>query len=167
MKLNILCLLLILMGCTSFKVQEGDNILVRNRMAVEWQIVGNNIRFEIRSPEHGWVAIAFNTSDDIEGAYLVMGRIQNGKAEVKDFYVLEPGNYRSIEELGRQSLIQDVSGREGFSGTTVAFTLPMGSKGKYYHELVSGKRYTLHMAYSLDDDFKHHSIMRTSTKIKL
>lgn len=156
-----------LYGCSAFTNTVERTEKVMNRMAVRWEIQGDKISFELSSPEHGWVAIGFNDENGMAGTHLIMASVKDNKVVAKDFYVKSPGNYAAITDLGGKGIVYDAEGYEGFSGTQVKFTLPLNHEAIYYLPLQQGKEYHLLMAYSMEDDFDHHSIMRTSTTIKL
>ena len=166
MKLKLIFMAL-LFGCTGFSSQEEENNVVMNRMAVRWEVQDDKISFELSAPEHGWLAIGFNTGEHLSGTHLIMACVKDNKVEAKDYYIQSPGKYKAITELGGKGIVYNTEGYEGFSGTQVKFTLPLDHRAEYYLPLQEGKEYKLLMAYSMEDDFDHHSIMRTSTTIKL
>lgn len=158
--------MLILYGCTAF----ADNNLkekIVNRMAIRWEVLDDRVHFELSTPEHGWVAIGFNKKNELGGTHLVMACVKDGRVIGKDYYIQSPGIYQPITELGAKGIVYDLEGDEGFSGTMVRFSLPLNQNGKYYIPLIEGKEYNLLVAYSREDDFSHHSMMRNSLKIKL
>ncbi len=136
-------------------------------MTVSWKYEDNSIYFEMTAPTEGWIAIGFNPDAGITGTYLLMGRVVNGKAEVVEHYTVSPGNYKAINILGDAIAVQDVSGEENSNSTTIRFSLPMETDGKYQRNMIADTPYQMLLAYSRDDDFQHHSMMRTSVSIKL
>jgi hypothetical protein len=101
------------------------------------------------------------------GAYLLMGRIVDGKAEVVEHYTKSPGNYNPLTDYGIASAVHDVSGVETADGSHMRFSLPIIAISAYARNLHSGTTYTVTLAYSRSDDFDHHSMMRTSVIQKL
>ncbi len=136
-------------------------------MTVSWKHEGNRVFFEMTAPTTGWVAIGFNPDEGITATYLLMGRVVNGEAELVEHYTLAPGNYKDIESLGDKVAVANVSGEESGNTSTIRFSLPVKTDGKYQKSLTTELKYTMLMAFSRDDDFQHHSMMRTSTSIKL
>lgn len=144
-----------------------EKSIFKNKMDVEWSYAKERVHFKISAPSNGWLAIGFNPKPGLTGSYLIMARIKNGEAEVVEHYTLSPGNYKSLESLGEKNLVKNQKGKESKNFTEIEFSLPENSKTKYRYDLNSGHEYNLIMAFSLEDDFKHHSIMRTSAQIKL
>ncbi len=136
-------------------------------MTVQWKEEGGRIQFELQAPTEGWVTIGFDDDDSIQGAYLIMGRVINGRPEVVEHFTSSPGMYRPIAELGGEILVAHVGGKESSQTTTISFSLPIGTATEYQRALLRGQSYFLIMAYSRDDDFQHHSMMRTAIQINL
>jgi hypothetical protein len=98
---------------------------------------------------------------------LIIARVINGRPEVVEHFTSSPGMFRPITELGGEILVANIDGEESSQTTTISFSLPIGKATDYQRALVPGQSYFLIMAYSRDDDFQHHSMMRTSIKINL
>ena len=71
------------------------------------------------------------------------------------------GDYRPIKDLGSIVNVDDISGKEEGNYTRIGFSLPIQTGSKYGVNLGPTWTYTIHLAYSQEDDFQHHSIMRT------
>jgi len=138
-----------------------------NGMEFEWMIEGGNLRCKIRAPTTGWVAIGFNTHPSLTGTNLIMGAVEQEFYRIDDRYIVAPGNHKSMIQMGAEDQITLKSGREWQGKTMIEFVIPLQSNDKYHLQLMEGSEYHLLMAFSAEDDFDHHSIMRTSTKIKL
>jgi hypothetical protein len=147
--------------------QTKMKVVNKQQMTVKWEYKGDRIFFEIEAPTDGWVAIGFNRSENITGTYLIMARVLNGETNVVEHYTIKPGNYKSFSELMSPVSIQNTEGSETKAGTKIRFSLPILAINKYAKDLTIGKEYVLLMAYSQEDDFKHHSVMRTSERITL
>ncbi len=139
----------------------------KNQMTVSWEHKEERIHFKMTAPTSGWVTIGFNTTASMSGAYLLMGRMVNGKAELVEHYTISPGNYKPITSLGANAAVQNVNGSESNKQTTIQFSLPVEGTNKYARQLKSGSEYAMTLAYSREDDFQHHSMMRTSVNVKL
>ncbi len=139
----------------------------KNEMKVSWYYKNDSIFFEMSAPTDGWVTIGFNDSSEITGTYLIMGNVINGKPNVVEHYTLSPGNYKSLSDLGEKPHVGNIMGDENSGITTLKFSLPITPKSKYHRDLTEGNAYTMTIAYSLEDDFQHHSVMRTSINVKL
>jgi hypothetical protein len=96
-----------------------------------------------------------------------MGNIINGKVNLEEHYTKSPGNYSPISRLGVDPQVENVDGVQQSRKTTIRFSLPTTPLSKYQKALSKGKEYYMIMAYSQEDDFQHHSMMRTSVNVKL
>lgn len=166
MKTSVVFLIILFHTTCSTHSQE-PKMITKNGITVSWYFVDTNIHFEMSAPTSGWVTIGFNELRGTKNAYLLMGHVVNGKANVVEHFTQSPGNYNSIEQLGGTLQVQNVSGQETNGTTTIEFTLPIGQSTTYQKELIEGKKYHVILAYSVDDDFQHHSIVRTSKAIQL
>ena len=156
-----------LLTITQVQTQGKMKEINKNNMKVRWKIEKIYIYFEIEAPTDGWVAIGFNESASLAGTYLLMGHIQNGKVEVVEHYTDKPGSYKPIADYGISNQTISISGYEKGNKTRLKFAIPIKKASKYHKQLLPGTKWTLLLAYSLEDDFQHHSIMRTSVDIEL
>lgn len=138
-----------------------------NGMVFQWKMEDQNLRCRMAAPTTGWVAVGFNTSPELTGTNLIMGAVLHGFCAVDDQYILVPGVHKSILELGGHNQISMRKGVEEDGFTTIEFVIGMHPKDKFHKELVPGREYHVLLAYSEEDDFEHHSRMRTSIKINL
>ena len=142
-------------------------MITKNDMTVGWEYKNDRIHFTMQAPVEGWVTIGFNITENISGTYLVMGNVVAGVPRVVEHYTVSPGNYHPLVELGCRSAVNDLAGAEHHGKTTLKFSLPVDAITKYSRDLKEGTSYIMVLAYSREDDFQHHSIMRTSLKIRL
>ena len=136
-------------------------------MSVNWNHEGERVYFEMMAPTNGWITIGFNDSSGIENTYLLMGHVVNGVAEVVEHFTISAGNYKPITELGSEARVAHVSGEDRGIHTKINFSIPKKSFSIHQKGLVEGKMYYMLMAFSREDDFQHHSIMRTSVQVTL
>ncbi len=167
MKMVFTILICLQLGFISSAQENAGKSISKNGMKVEWTYAKNTIRFSISAPTQGWVAIGFNENTFISGAYLIMARVVNGKAEVQEHYTKSPGNYSSFIKLGLKTNPIDVSGKQEKTRTLISFSLPLPSNHKHQKPLNEGMEYNMIIAYSQADDFQHHSRMRSSVQVKL
>ncbi len=139
----------------------------QNGMEVLWYFEDDQIWIEMSGPTDGWIAIGFNEQQEITGNYLLMGRVVGQQAEVVEHVTLAPGKYQSIERLEGTVRVSSVSGQEKTGKTSLKFALPITALGQYRKDLKPASEYILLLAYSREDDFQHHSMMRTSIKVSL
>jgi hypothetical protein len=149
------------------KAQKPMKSIIKNGMEVNWQYKGDRVFFEMKAPTDGWVAIGFNNSESTTGNYLIMGNVINAKTTVTEHYTLSPGNYKTFNELKVNNSVADIWGTETNKGTILKFSLPIIAVNKYARNLNEGSQYELLIAFSQEDDFQHHSTMRTSVKTSL
>ena len=161
----ITLLLTLTINCQS--QQKMMQTISKNRVNVHWHYQGDRIYFEMSAPTDGWVTIGFNQSTGIQGAYLLMGNVINGQTNLVEHYTLSAGNYQPIKKLNGQVQVKDIEGVEKGNKTTIKFSLPILAASKYQKDLSKGSEYVMILAYSQADDFQHHSMMRTSMKVKL
>ena len=152
----------------SRRTDQGKwSLAERNGMILKWKTDNNWLHLEMTAPQKGWVAIGFNSQSGLTGTNLLMGRVERGSAEVSDRYIHAPGKHEAISSLGGKIWPEAISGEESAAGTTVKFRLPLGRSDQWHHQLTPGKSYYVLMAFSRDDDFAHHSMMRTEIRITL
>ncbi len=167
--MKVFLFLLLLAGC--FRPAADKQIptegVQRNGMKVIWEYRQSRLFFEMTAPTDGWVAIGFNTSEDIIGNYLLMGQVVDGRAKVVEHYTLSPGHYESFSAMRVAASVKDVEGVENERNTTLKFSVPITPANSYAKRLDEGTSYILLLAYSQEDDFQHHSMMRTALRIQL
>ena len=162
----------IIIGLTillALKLNAQNNMkqIKKDGMTVKWEIVDDQLHVEMSAPTEGWVTVGFNENSNITGAYLLMGRVRNGKAEVVEHFTSSPGNYQPISNYKVPNQVKDIKGSENGKNTELTFKIPIAAASKYHKHLTKGSTWSMIMAYSLEDDFQHHSIRRTSVSIKL
>ena len=113
------------------------------------------------------MAIGFNTKDELSGTNLIMGAVEQDYVTIDDRFIVKPGDHKSIIELGGSEALVQRTGAEENGKTSISFSIPLSVNDKFHHNLVEGKDYYVLMAFSQEDDFQHHSIMRTTIKLKL
>jgi hypothetical protein len=161
----IACSMLTFFACRA--QQKNMQTISQNRMTVTWYHQNERIYFGISAPTEGWVAIGFNFSDDIKGTYLLMGNVINDKPNVVEHYTISAGNYKPLTAFAVPSQVQHIEGIENKNNTLLNFSVPVKANSKYQKDLSPGLKYIMHIAYSREDDFQHHSMMRTTVNISL
>lgn len=166
---HIVCcsLLVLLPPACEAQTTTAMNKIAINGMSVSWKIEGEQARIVMTAPTSGWVAIGFNTTGELAGTNLLMGCVADGKALLSDRYIVTPGDHRSVGELGGTPAARLLSGSEDIASTRIEFLLSLHATDRWHHTLQAGQTYTLLLAFSREDDFAHHSMMRTSTTITL
>lgn len=139
----------------------------KNGMQVNWYYEGLYIHFIMEAPSAGWLAIGIHENETLHKATLYMGCVKENLADISEHFTFSPGNYKSYKELGFESQLKIISGKETATHTMLHFTVPIKAFNKYHKNLNQNKTYYMTLAYSRSDDYKHHSMMRNSIKIKL
>jgi hypothetical protein len=160
-------LLLIAFCFTQCFSQPKMKTVTKNGMTVSWQHKEGRVYFEMSASTDGWVAIGFNDNENTAGNYLIMGKVINDHVTIEEHYTISAGNYKSFSELNMNKSVENIEGSEVGKTTKLKFSLPLSSSNKYTKNLEKGLDYVLLIAFSQEDDFQHHSIMRTSQKIIL
>jgi hypothetical protein len=152
----------------SLRAQQKDfKVTTANGMTFQWRFDKDHLQCKAVAPTNGWVAIGFNTKNELSGTNLIMGAVEQDSVTIDDRFIIKPGDHKRITDLGGSEALVHRSGKEEDSATTIFFSIPLSVNDKFHHDLYEGKEYYLLMAFSQEDDFQHHSIMRTTIKIKL
>lgn len=168
-KITLIMNLLAFSGTAQFNDQTKKSFKSRsvNGMTFQWAFDKDNLHCKAIAPTTGWVAIGFNTKDELSGTNLIMGAVEQDFVTIDDRFIVKPGSHKSITELGGSEALTLRAGDEVGDNTTISFSIPLSVNDKFHHDLHEGKEYYILMAFSQEDDFQHHSIMRTTIKIKL
>jgi hypothetical protein len=138
-----------------------------NGMEFSWAFHNDYLYCSAAAPTTGWVAIGFNTENELTGTNLIMGSVINSKVIIEDEFIVKPGDHQKVMDLGGSDSLMQKIGKELHDSTTISFAIPVSVNDKYHHNLIEGREYYVLLAYSERDDFQHHSIMRKTIKIKL
>jgi len=159
-------MILLLLLCFQFE-EHPKKTVKQNGMEVSWFIQDNRVYFEMQAPTEGWVAIGLHTKNQLQGTNLIMGSISNQGLKVEDHYIQAVGKHQETKAIGGGNALLDTHGKASKTQTTIAFSLPLQAPDIFHKNLKEGKTYYLLMAYSEEDDFQHHSRMRTTISITL
>lgn len=148
------------------QTMQEKNISVGG-MSVRWHLESGAIYFHVSAPTNGWVAVGFNVLDDIVHTNLIMAAVDKGKLHIEDQYVVRAGEHVPVAALGGVSAVSKASGREVGGHTEVSFCLPQHTKDHFHYNLTEASKIYLICAYSAEDDFAHHSLMRHHVAVVL
>ncbi len=152
----------------STTVNQTHSTSVRaGSMTASWNVNKNQISFIIKAPTNGWVAMGINDKEQLSGTNLIMGASEHGFYKLEDQYIVGIGNHQSILKLGGNEAILYRNVQENNGQTILQVTIPLESTDSFHHNLQQGKSYYLLLAWSVSDDFGHHSRYRTFKKITL
>ena len=159
--ITIICIFAYSMNCFS---QKSSHTV--KKMHFEWKFLIEELEISLSAPTKGWVAVGFNNSDQLKGTNLIMCCVKNGKTLIEDHYIIRSGLHEKVENLGGINRTTIISGKESSSRTSVTLRLQLLAD-QHHPELSAGLTYYVLLAYSISDDFDHHSIMRTTVPITL
>ncbi len=143
------------------KTLEAEEFLLR------WEHEEDKVNFSLFAPTDGWVAIGFTENEDIVDSNLIMVRVEDHKAYGEDQYIVGFGKHPEVTSLGVPSRISDVSGHENSDGTTISFSITKQQMDSYHFDLSEGNEINVWLAWSVSDDFDHHSRKRILRRIEL
>ncbi len=136
---------------------------------VVWAFAGAFLTVTVSAPTDGWVAVGFNSRNDIVGSELFMAA-RRGEGPVAEHHLVTgAGVHPPVESLGRQSALVDfaVDEHSGMlrAGITARFTI----NPEYVRSvpLTPGGEVVLILAYSVSPDFDHHSRVRRHVAVVL
>lgn len=145
----------------------GQDISVGD-MDITWTYSNNNkVTFTATAPDDGWVALGFNDKDAIVHSNLIMVSVQDDLTYSEEFYVMGIGNPRPINKVGSSIQHTVISGSENGGKTTISFSMPIAKTDDKHYSLQKGDTIWLICAYSMEDEFDHHSRMRKHVRITL
>lgn len=143
------------------------NTETQNGMTIGWSVVGDRLNIAARAPTSGWLVVGFNDKPGLDGGKLVFMRVRNGRAEAEvhrtDFRWPAPF-HRARTTFGGTNYVKDVQGTESAKGTVVSCAIPLVSGEPNDVKLTVGQTLHITLAYSVSDDYDHHSRMRTTVK---
>ena len=144
---------------------QGYWEISKSGITLQWKVVGDNLDVILNAPTTGWVAVGFDPSNRMQGANIILGKVNNGIPEVRDDFGSAPTDHT-------EDVSQDVTpngGTEVDGITTVSFIIPLDSEDPMDKPLVEGESYKVILSYGSNDndnfDQKHST--RTSVTITL
>lgn len=164
MKCSLVSLLLFL-SLGVFAQQQPWRTVEKNGMSFTWRINGNLLEGKLKSPAFGWVAVGFNDKPGIVGSNLIMTHCVNGEGYGEDQFVTGMGIHPPVESQGGTSGLTILDADEDEEGAWVHFQLELNDDG-YHYLFENGETCFLTLAYSVADEFDHHSRMRTEVEIE-
>lgn len=157
----------VILGILAHTYIFGQEISVGG-MDITWEYSDTNtITFTATAPDDGWVALGFNDNDDIVNSNLIMVSVQDGVIVSEEFYVIGLGDPKPIYAIGSSAQHKIIAGSENGEKTTISFTMPTVKADDRHYSLQKGDTIWLVCAYSMEDEFDHHSRMRKHVKITL
>ncbi|WP_299535771.1 DOMON domain-containing protein [Ulvibacterium sp.] len=145
----------------------GQQTITVSGISFTYALTPTDLECTVTAPTQGWVGVGFNEKNTIVGSDLLLFHVVDGKTTSTDMYVKGLGNPIKDSHLGGQNSIQVLHGKEEGHSTTIRFSIPLnsGDPNDFIHEI--GKEFWLILAYSVEDDFEHHSRVRKHIPFRL
>ncbi|WP_435623536.1 DOMON domain-containing protein [Flagellimonas sp.] len=138
----------------------GQQVSKVSDISFTYDVVRDSLVCKLEAPTNGWVGVGFNNKNSIVGSDLLLFNIIAGTASCTDLFVKGVGNPVQDEKNGGKNTITILDGAERNTYTSITFSIPLdsGDRNDFVHQL-DGQAWLI-LAYSVDDDFEHHSRVR-------
>ena len=166
MKKFLACLLTLALPLTLLWIAAAQGPIQAGQMVFDYEIQKDSIQIELRAPTRGWIGVGFNDKNAIVGSDLLLFSVREGKAIAADQYVRGPGDHPDDNVLGGRCDIHVLDGQEVKGWTIVRFKIPLNSGDQFDFQHQPEKASWLILAYSREDDFDHHSMMRKHLRLE-
>ena len=160
----LFCFGLCLFGFAGLYGQQTTNVA---GMLFTYSIEERQLVCKLQAPTNGWIGVGFNAQNSIVGSDLLLFNIVGGKPSYTDLFVKSAGNPKKDSELGGVNSIKLLDSKESENKTMVHFSIPMSSDDVYDFKHEIEQPFWLILAYSVADEFEHHSRVRKHIPFKL
>lgn len=135
----------------------------KSGIKLQWKVEGSNLDVILSAPTTGWVAVGFDPSNRMQGANIILGKVDNGIPEVRDDFGSAPTDH--TDDDSQDATINGGAEVDGI--TTIRFSIPLDSEDSNDKPLVEGESYKVILSYGSNDDFDQKHSTRTSVTITL
>ncbi|MEL6306126.1 MAG: DOMON domain-containing protein, partial [Bacteroidota bacterium] len=156
-KQKFLCFLASLCVYTGLKAQQS---VEASGITFQYEVKGDSIHAVLSAPTEGWVGVGFNSKNSIVGSDLLLFNIRSKKVTGTDLFVKSAGNPVQDSGNGGKNTAVIHGGTQESGYTKIQFSIPLDSNDPNDFVHVLGQKYWLILAYSVSDDFDHHSRVR-------
>ena len=139
----------------------------KDGITFEWLFKDNRLHCRLMAPTSGWVAVGFNSMPGLKGTHLIMGAVDNDQIIISERFIVSHGNHQSIQSLGRSQDLLTHGWKENAAFTEFQFSIPVKNSDAWRKDLIEGHPYHILLAYSMADDFEHHSRVRRHVQVEL
>lgn len=154
---KLVCFLASLCVYGGLKAQQS---VEASGITFQYEVKNDSLHGVLKAPTEGWVGVGFNSKNNIVGSDLLLFNIRGKQVAGTDLFVKGAGNpVKDSENSGKNTVVIHGGTQEGGS-TKIHFSIPLdsGDPNDFVHVL--GQKSWLILAYSVSDDFKHHSRVR-------
>jgi hypothetical protein len=150
-------LLLMLNACRS---QPSPNTVTMANMTLHHQLETDSLTLTLTAPTSGWIAVGFNHNESLIGSDLIMCRVQNGRGICSDQHIRGIQDHPEDITSGGHHNIRVLDAWENGIQTQIQLRIPLqsGDPLDFIHKPQTD--FQLMLAWSVDDDFSHHSRLR-------
>ncbi|MEL6484716.1 MAG: DOMON domain-containing protein, partial [Bacteroidota bacterium] len=156
-KQKFLCFLAGLFVFTGLKAQQS---VEASGIVFQYEVQNDSLHAVLNARTKGWVGVGFNSKNSIVGSDLLLFHVRGKQVKDTDLFVKGAGNPVKDSENGGKNTISIKKGTEDGGYTKIHFSIPLdsGDPNDFVHVL--GQKAWLILAYSVSDDFDHHSRVR-------
>lgn len=156
----------------SLRAQEasrpGPTCIEAAGMRLLYRLEGDRLVGTLSGPTRGWVLVGFNhPGRGLEGARLFFFALDADGRVLAEEHEARPPRHAPRRTLGEADRIEVRRASERGGTTQVSFRLPARPRTGVGVRLTSGREVELILAYSVSDDFDHHSRRRVHQRLTL
>ncbi len=144
---------------------KAQSEIEANGLLFKYKNVGDSLFCFISAPSKGWAMVGFNSENTTEKADLKFFAVKNSTTTYLDCKNIGERNYPSDNKLNGEQNIRLIEGIEKNNSSQFHFAIPLKTNDKNDFRIESDVPFYLILAYSVSDDFQHHSIMRKHFRI--
>jgi len=144
----------------------ADNPLTVDGITLQYYLYPDSIEIQLSAPTKGWVAVGFHSENQLVGSDLLMFSVQHGQIVYQDQYIRNWNDHPQDSILGGRNNISIIGYLEDEGSTSVKFKIPINSGDAYDKAHQFDQDFWLLLAYSVEDDFGHHSITRKQIRYR-
>ena len=137
-----------------------DNPVTVSNITFQYRLHSDSLEVQVSAPTHGWVAVGFHDDAKLIGNDLLMFSVVDGLVIYQDQYIRAWNDHPEDTALGGENNINIIGHLEDETSTTVKFKIPISSGDLFDTIHQPDRDFYLLLAYSVEDDFNHHSMVR-------
>ncbi|WKN44533.1 DOMON domain-containing protein [Tunicatimonas pelagia] len=159
----MLSLLFFLQGLLGWSVNPElaatNNPVTVSNITFQYRLHADSLEIQVSAPTHGWVAVGFHNDAKLIGNDLLMFSVIDGMVVYQE-YIRNWNDHPEDTALGGENSIDVIGYLEDETSTTVKFKIPINSGDSFDTIHQPNRDFYLLLAYSVEDDFNHHSMVR-------